>query len=133
MTNEESVTRQAFLAVPREAAWRAITDPTRIGDWLGPGAVLDPRPRGEVACCRSDGTPVRGVVVSVTSPARLVLIWAPESRPSEESSPPTRVEIVLTPEGDGTLLTIRESAAGGAWAGMMREGGELRPQALARA
>lgn len=115
MAGDDAVTREMVLPFPRDDVWRALTDPASVGEWLGPEAVLDATPRGEVACRRSDGALVRGTVLSVTPPLRLVLVWAPEARSPDGPPDPTRVEIVLTREGEGTLLTVRESAAIGLW------------------
>ena len=81
-----------------EETWEAITDPERLGEWLGEGADVDLRPGGDLRIDERDG-----FVEEVDEPRRLVFWWA---APGEESS---RVEIDLEPEPDGTRVRVVES------------------------
>jgi uncharacterized protein YndB with AHSA1/START domain len=92
------------LTVPASAeeTWDALTDPRRLADWLADGAELDLRPGGELAVS-VDGEQRGGFFEEVDSPRRLVFWWGPEG------DEPTRVEIELEPDDDGTRVRVVES------------------------
>ncbi len=130
MRDDERVVREILIPALREDAWRAVTEPDGVAAWLGGDAVLEPRPRGTVRCRRADGTELEGVVVSVTAPIRLVLLWAEARRDADaeqrdpsgprlapELAEASRVEIVLLEDPEGTRITVTESRVGaeGGW------------------
>lgn len=73
------------FAAPREAVFRAWTDPAALAAWFGPGSVtsrnveIDLRPGGgySLEMHESDGNiyPLSGVYREVTPPERLVFTW----------------------------------------------------------
>ncbi len=77
------------FAAPREAVFRAWTDPAQVAKWWGPKdftvpeIAMDVRPGGKWrTCMRSpDGADlyVRGVFREIVAPERLVLTWAWET------------------------------------------------------
>jgi uncharacterized protein YndB with AHSA1/START domain len=103
--------KRRFKAPPAKvfAAW---TDPEKMKGWMGPGetktirAENDPRPGGRylIMMQSPDGSPhdVGGVYREVVANEKLVFTWAWKSTPERESL----VTILLTPDGDGTLLTL---------------------------
>ncbi len=95
---------ESELLVPAtpEEAWDAITDPERLGEWLGENAEVELRPGGELRIEFADGER-SGFVEEVDEPRRLVFWW---SEAEQESS---RVEIELEPEPEGTLVRVVES------------------------
>ncbi len=107
-TNHPIVERQIRIEARPEIVFRYFTDPERMARWIGPVIELDPRPGGRV-CLLVDGKhPNEGQVVEVDPPRRLVFTsgWAEPGHPIPPGS--TRVEVDLTPDGDGTLLRLRQ-------------------------
>ena len=103
MTDE--VRRDALLAATPAEVWRALTDPAALSSWFGGDVRIDPRPRGDVVERRPDGTTREGIVISVVPSVRLVIAWSETT-----TSPASRLEVVLEPEGDGTRMTVTERA-----------------------
>jgi uncharacterized protein YndB with AHSA1/START domain len=83
--------------------------------------VFEPRAGGRLYEVTSEG--VEGVWADVAAyepPARIVLAW----KPNDRSEPPTEVEIVFEPDGDGTIVRLEHRGwdALGARAAEAREG-----------
>jgi uncharacterized protein YndB with AHSA1/START domain len=83
--------------------------------------VFEPRAGGRIYEVTSEG--VEGVWADVAAyepPARIVLAW----KPNDRSEPPTEVEIVFEPDGDGTIVRLEHRGwdALGARAAEAREG-----------
>ncbi len=75
---------------------------------MGVGAVLDPRSGGAFRINVDDEHFAAGRYVEVEAPRRLVMTWGWEG--SDSLAPgSTTVEIVLVPDGAGTLLRLRHS------------------------
>jgi uncharacterized protein YndB with AHSA1/START domain len=94
-----------------ETVWRYWTDPERICQWWGTAADLDAR-RGGACIVEMGGGPVmRGEYIELVPHQRIVFSFgwdrtegAPDVAPGS-----TRVEVTLTPDGDGTILALRHS------------------------
>ena len=95
-----------------ETVWRFFTDPARLEQWWGT-ADLDTRPGGTLRVHMHDGPrPVmRGQFVELVPHERIVFTFGWEPTPGAPDIAPgsTLVEITLTPDGDGTNLTLRHS------------------------
>ena len=107
-TPTDVVELERRIAAPRETVFAFFTDPERYRRWQGVDAELDPRPGGvfRVMMTGETGQVVRGEYVEVTPPHRVVFTWGYEGN---EGLPPggSTVEVVLEPDGDGTVLTLR--------------------------
>jgi uncharacterized protein YndB with AHSA1/START domain len=92
-------------ASPR-AVFRFFVDPTRMREWMGRAADLDPRPGGVFRVDVSDGHVVRGAYLEVVPDERVVFTFGWEG---DDDVPPasSTVEIVLTRHGDGTVVRLR--------------------------
>ncbi|MES9536597.1 MULTISPECIES: SRPBCC family protein [unclassified Actinomadura] len=95
-----------------ETVWRYFTDPARLARWWGT-AELDARPGGTLRVAMHEGPcPVmRGRFVELVPYERLVFTFGWEPKPGAPDIAPeaSRVEVTLTPDGDGTKLTLRHS------------------------
>ncbi|WP_344450093.1 SRPBCC family protein [Actinocorallia aurantiaca] len=95
-----------------ETVWRFFTDPARLARWWGT-AELDAGPGGILQVAMHEGPrPVmRGRFVELVPYERLVFTFGWEATPGAPDIPPesSRVEVTLTPDGDGTELTLRHS------------------------
>ena len=108
------IERQVVVPAGPEQVWEALTDPARTEAWLG-GRIDWDLEAGSVLRFVSDEGAVREGRIEEIDPGRyLRFAWWPAgepapagpSEPGEE--PPSEVQYVLEPEGDGTLLTVRE-------------------------
>jgi uncharacterized protein YndB with AHSA1/START domain len=81
-----------------------LVDPVLMIRWIGQWADLHPEPGG-VFALDIGKTPVRGEYVEVEPPRRVVFTWGV---PGRDSMPPgsTTVEVVLTPDGTGTVVEL---------------------------
>ena len=110
------ISKTRLLTAPPERVWRALSDPTEFGQWFRAEVTGEIR-EGAVLACRSlyPGTEhmrweMR--ILALEPGRRLVWEWPafdPAAFPGDPDSDATlTVEIVLTPEGDGTRLTLTE-------------------------
>jgi uncharacterized protein YndB with AHSA1/START domain len=105
------------IAARPETVFSFFTDPARYRLWQGVDAELDPRPGGifRVTMTGRSHTVARGVFVEVEPPRRIVFTWGWERLDAlpegmQEVLPgSSTVEVVLAPDGEGTLLTLRHS------------------------
>lgn len=85
-----------------DEAWEAVTDPDRMGDWLGDDALIELEPGGDFEITVGDERR-EGFVEEVEAPRRLVFWW------SADDAEASRVEIDLVPDGDETRVRVIES------------------------
>lgn len=96
------------IAARPEIVFSYLTDPARYVRWMGVDAELDARPGGTYRVTVPQGFVAVGEFVEVDPPRRVVFTWGWEG---DGPVPPgsSRVEITLTPDGDGTLLQLTHS------------------------
>ena len=92
------------IKAPPDVVFPYFTDPALIVTWIGDRADLDPRPGGVFALDFGESQ-TRGAYVSVEPPYRVVFSWGV---PGDESLPAgsSVVEVVLTPDGDDTMVVL---------------------------
>jgi uncharacterized protein YndB with AHSA1/START domain len=93
------------IAAHPEIVFGYFTDPARYTRWMGRRATLNPVPGGTYRVDMREGVTAAGEFVEFDPPHRLVFTWGWANDPSV---PPgsTRVEVTLTPDGDGTRLRL---------------------------
>jgi uncharacterized protein YndB with AHSA1/START domain len=98
------------IAADPATVFAYFTDPERYRLWQGLEAELDPRPGGtfRVTMTGHSRQVVEGEYVELDSPRRLVFTWGYPGNAGLPSGG-SQVEVVLRPDGDGTLLTVRHS------------------------
>lgn len=103
MTGGVFTTSVHIAAAPAEV-FPYLVDPDLIVRWMGDHARLDATPGG-VYELDINGVPIRGAFVEVDPPRRLVFSWGVAGH---DTIPPgaTTVEIVLTPDGSGTVVEL---------------------------
>ncbi|WP_426513713.1 SRPBCC family protein [Dactylosporangium sp. McL0621] len=92
------------IKAPPDVVFPYFTDAALIVEWIGEQAELDPRPGGLFLL--DFGTiAARGTYTSVDPPHRVAFSWG---IPGSESLPPggSTVEVVLTADGDGTIVVL---------------------------
>lgn len=92
------------IAAPPAVVFPYFTDPALIVAWIGERAELDPRPGGVFALDLGEVL-ARGTYLAVDPPYRVVFSWG---IPGNDALPPggSTVEVVLTPDGDDTLVVL---------------------------
>lgn len=105
------------IAASPETVFAYFTDPERYRRWQGVDAELDPRPGGvfKVTVSGRSRAVARGRFVTVDPPTTIVFTWGwdpiESALPGMPEVPPgsSRVEVTLTPDGDGTLMRLRHT------------------------
>jgi uncharacterized protein YndB with AHSA1/START domain len=94
-----------------ETVWRFWTDPERMCQWWGAAAELDPRPGGTCIVEMGGGGVMRGEYVELVPHERIVFSfgWDPTEGAPDVAPGSSRVEVTLTPDGEGTILALRHS------------------------
>lgn len=92
------------IKAPPEVVFPYLTDPALIVAWIGDRAELDPQPGGLFAL-HMGGITARGAYLTVDPPYRVVFSWGVEGN---DALPPggSTVEVVLTPDGDDTMVVL---------------------------
>jgi uncharacterized protein YndB with AHSA1/START domain len=104
------VEREIRIAARPETVFDFFVDPEKMVRWKGRGAELDPRPGGIYRVEISDQAIARGEYVEIDAPNRVVFTWGWEGQETgvhAVAPGSSRVEIELTPDGDGTLVRLR--------------------------
>jgi uncharacterized protein YndB with AHSA1/START domain len=109
---DEAVEREVRIAARPETVFEFFTDPEKQLLWMGRRAKLDVRPGGIYLVEINDQATARGEFVEIEAPNRVVFTFGWEGQEAgsgEHGVPPgsSRVEIMLEPEGDGTLVRLR--------------------------
>jgi len=99
----DDVTRESTLPVSPAEAWRALTEPERLAEWLGDPLELELEPGGGLRIRTLADEERAGWVEDVAEPRRLSFWWAADG---EEA---TRVELELEEVAEGTRIRVTES------------------------
>lgn len=137
--NLQTIEQRVRIAASPATVWSFWTDASRLTEWWGSDAEVDPRPGGVFRVIMSDGGPVMlGEYVELQPHARLVFSFGWEQNAIGDLSPgTTQVEVTLTPDGDHTELLLRHSRLPAAHAAEHAKGwqqfvGERLPDAVKR-
>jgi uncharacterized protein YndB with AHSA1/START domain len=97
------------IDAPPELVWDYWTDPKLLTEWWGIEADVQAAPGGSYRIVMEGGPVARGEYTEVDRPKRLVFTFGWEGNtPSGPLAPgSTRVEVTLTPHGEGTRLVLR--------------------------
>ena len=103
----ESVTREIVLPLEREEAWRVVTEPDHLREWLADDVEIELVEGGRIELGWDGGGGRHGMVETIEEAERLVFRW----RPSEPGplDVETVVEIGLDDVEDGTRVTVVET------------------------
>jgi uncharacterized protein YndB with AHSA1/START domain len=115
----QQLKREIFIEAPPEIVWKAVTEPEHMALWLSDSAQLDLRAGGVGTLTWHPGgkateeldeplsVPVR--VETIEPPHQFRFRWShpADAEPTPENS--LLVEFRLTPQADGTRLTVLES------------------------
>lgn len=95
----------AHIAASPDIVFPYFTDPDRYVQWMGTEATLDATPGGTYRVYLRPGVEALGEFVEVDPPRRLVFTWGWVDHPVVGPGS-TRVEVLLEPDGDGTLVRL---------------------------
>lgn len=112
MASAETVTAvevRTRIAAKPETVFEFFTDPDKMIQWMSRSAELDPRPGGRFRCEVSDDHVVRGEYLEVEPPHRIVLSWGWEGEEATVAPGGSRVEILLTGDGNETDVLLIHS------------------------
>jgi uncharacterized protein YndB with AHSA1/START domain len=93
-----------YIEATPDEVFPYLTDPDLVTRWMGDHARLEPTSGGAYAI-DINGIPIRGTFVEVDPPKRLVFSWGVAGHDVIPAGS-TTVEIVLTPDGSGTLVEL---------------------------
>lgn len=108
------IDRSLTIRAPVDRVWSAVATADGLEAWLGGEVELDPRPGRPVLVRWPDRSTSRGLVERVEPNRRMVFRWRRIAGAglTLHAADPTRVEIVLTPIGEGaTRVDVVESPA----------------------
>ena len=100
------------IAASPETVFDYLVDPVRFVLWMGVAANLDPRPGGGYHITVGPDAVAAGEYRVVDPPRRLVFTWGWRGDPDVPAGS-TTVEILLTPDEEGTRLELRHSGLPG--------------------
>lgn len=109
---------------PIDTVWAALTDPARLGDWLGPARV-EPKAGGRYEVFIDRPRPMTGRILTWEPPHLLEFSW------DTGDAPQSLVRGELTREGDGTRLVFIHGGIGFAWIGLVLPGWHVHLERLA--
>ena len=102
----EAVQREVRIDAPPSAVFGFLIQPERMVRWMGVQARLDPRPGGVYRVDLNRYERVSGEVLEVVPDRKLVFTWGWENGVLPVPPGASTVEIVLEPDGGGTLLRL---------------------------
>ncbi|HEX5495931.1 MAG TPA: SRPBCC family protein [Mycobacteriales bacterium] len=122
--NDVIIVATEHIKAPPEVVFGYFTDPALIVTWIGERAELDPRPGG-VFWLDMGEVVARGAYITVEPPHRVVFSWGV---PGRDAMPPggSTVEVVLTPDGDDTMVVLTHRGLPSTHIGDHRAGWEHR-------
>ena len=108
----EVVEREVRIAARPETVFEFLVDAEKQVLWMGRRAELDARPGGIYRVEINDQATARGEFVEVVPGKKVLMTFGWEGQEAGEGPhdvPPgsSRVELMLEPEGDGTLVRLR--------------------------
>lgn len=109
-----TIEQTLHIAAPPETVWQYWVDPTRMSQWWGVAAQLDPRAGGECRVEMKEGPIMVGEFVELVPHKRIVFTFGWDGNaPGDPLAPgSTRVEVTLEPDGTDTTLTLRHEIPG---------------------
>jgi uncharacterized protein YndB with AHSA1/START domain len=105
-TTDEPLIKTIDIDAPCEYVFDFIVQPGNMVRWIGVDAELDPKPGGVVRIDPNGRDVIRGVVLEIVRPTKIVFTWGWERTDTRVPAGSTIVEITLSPLSGGTRLTL---------------------------
>lgn len=110
--SKDRIERTITIGAPIERVWAVLTEPEHVGSWFGQGkpTPVDLRPGGTMHLDHGEWGQFPTTIVKVDPPHHFSYRWA-SAHPGEQAveGNSTLVEFTLTPDGDGTHLSVVET------------------------
>jgi uncharacterized protein YndB with AHSA1/START domain len=100
------VEHEVRVAASPDSVFEYFTDPTKMVQWMGTEATLDPRPGGVCRINPSGQAAMLGEFIEVERPRRVVFTWGWETALFRTPPQSTLVEVSLTPDGEDTIVRL---------------------------
>jgi uncharacterized protein YndB with AHSA1/START domain len=104
-----AIEREVRVEAEPEVVFPFFTDPEKMLRWIGTEATLDPRPGGIFRVNVSGRDVVRGEFVEVVPCERVIFTWGWEGEVFPVPPGSSVVEVLLRPDGNGTVVQVRHS------------------------
>lgn len=108
----EAVEVEVRIAASPETVFDFFTDPDLMVQWMGRQVELDPRPGGVFRTEINDEATASGSFETLDRPSRIVFSFGWEGEDSVTKPGSSTVEILLSPDGDGTHLRLLHHGLG---------------------
>jgi uncharacterized protein YndB with AHSA1/START domain len=102
----DPVVKTVVIAAPCERVFDFIVEPSNMVRWLGLCVEFEPVAGGRVRIDPNGRDVIRGTVLEIRRPSKIVFTWGWEGTEYSVPAGSTIVEIALEPEGAGTRLTL---------------------------
>jgi uncharacterized protein YndB with AHSA1/START domain len=108
-TTTPSVEQQLRIEARPELVWEFWTEPARLGEWWGTATATVAEIGGAFVVEMENGYVMRGEYLALDAPHRLAFTfgWDGDELGAVVPAGSTRVEVILDPDGDATILTLR--------------------------
>lgn len=108
-TTTPSVEQQLRIEARPDLVWEFWTEPARLGEWWGTATGTVAEVGGAFVVQMENGSVMRGEYTALDAPHHLAFTfgWDGDGLGAVVPAGSTRVEVSLTADGDGTILTLR--------------------------
>lgn len=108
-----TVTSTRTINTPPAEVYHAFTNATALRLWFSDGSQINAKDQGNLWLTWNEGYTVRGKFTALVPNQKIAFTWEGTLEPA-----PTQVEVMLTPQGSGTCVTVAHSGigSGDAWA-----------------
>jgi uncharacterized protein YndB with AHSA1/START domain len=116
--DSKSINFEQHVKAPRSQVFRAFTNATALREWLCDVATVDPIPGGRIYLAWNNRYYSSGEFISLDVDGEISFTWNGRGEPE-----PTRVQVTLIDQDEGTLITLTHSGIGngGSWSKAAQE------------
>ena len=104
---ENFVEKEVRVKAKPETIFPFLVEEEKLLQWKGVEAELDPRPGGIYRCNVTGKNIARGQFLEIVPNEKVVFSWGWEEEGSAVPPGSSKVEIILIPDGDATIVRLR--------------------------
>ena len=105
-TATTTITRELQIDASPETVYEFLTDPAKIVQWMAREASVEARPGGAISFDYNGFDVMRGEIVELTPPSRVIYTWGWEASDSPVPGVASTVAFSLEARGGGTALRM---------------------------
>ncbi|MGE3074972.1 MAG: SRPBCC domain-containing protein [Dehalococcoidia bacterium] len=124
-TTQTAIERELHIEASPAIVFSYLTDPAKMTLWMGREVRANATPGGALEIDYNLMDRMRGEYLEVVPNSRVVFSWGWSSLGDQTPPGASRVEVTLTPDGNGTLLRLVHSGLEGAEAESHSQGWDL--------